>query len=37
MLQRLHILNFALIEEAKIDFKSGFTVIPGETGSGKSI
>jgi DNA repair protein RecN (Recombination protein N) len=37
MLQRLHILNFALIEEAKIDFKSGFTVITGETGSGKSI
>jgi DNA repair protein RecN (Recombination protein N) len=37
MLQRLHILNFALIEEAKIDFNKGFTVITGETGSGKSI
>jgi DNA repair protein RecN (Recombination protein N) len=30
-------LNFALIEEAKIDFNKGFTVITGETGSGKSI
>ncbi len=37
MLRRLHILNFALIEEATIDFKKGFTVITGETGSGKSI
>lgn len=37
MLQHLHILNFALIEEAKIDFHNGFTVITGETGSGKSI
>ncbi|MBM3185389.1 MAG: AAA family ATPase, partial [Bacteroidetes bacterium] len=37
MLLRLHILNFALIEEAKIDFNEGFTVITGETGSGKSI
>ncbi len=37
MLQRLHILNFALIEEATIDFNKGFTVITGETGSGKSI
>ncbi len=37
MLRRLHILNFALIEEAKIDFNKGFTVITGETGSGKSI
>jgi DNA repair protein RecN (Recombination protein N) len=37
MLKRLHILNFALIEEAKIDFNTGFTVITGETGSGKSI
>lgn len=37
MLLRLHILNFALIEEAKIDLNKGFTVITGETGSGKSI
>ena len=37
MLRRLYISNFALIEEAKIDFNSGFTVITGETGSGKSI
>lgn len=37
MLQQLHIFNFALIEEVTIDFKNGFTVITGETGSGKSI
>jgi DNA repair protein RecN (Recombination protein N) len=37
MLQRLHILNFALIEEVTIDLNKGFTVITGETGSGKSI
>ena len=37
MLQRIHISNFALIEEANVDFKKGFTVITGETGSGKSI
>ena len=37
MLQRLHIINFALIEEVKIDLYQGFTVITGETGSGKSI
>lgn len=37
MLQHLHIKNFALIEEAKLDFKDGLTVITGETGAGKSI
>lgn len=37
MLVQLYIQNFALIEDAKIDFKSGFSVITGETGSGKSI
>lgn len=37
MLKKLLISNFALIEEAEIDFQSGFTVITGETGSGKSI
>ena len=37
MLANLHIQNFALIEEAQLNFQSGFTVITGETGSGKSI
>lgn len=37
MLVHLNIQNFALIEEAQLNFQSGFTVITGETGSGKSI
>lgn len=37
MLRRLTIKNFVLIENLSIDFKSGFTAITGETGSGKSI
>lgn len=37
MLTRLRIDNFALIDQATIDFNGGFTVITGETGSGKSI
>jgi DNA repair protein RecN (Recombination protein N) len=37
MLSSLSIKNFALIEDLSIDFSSGFTVISGETGSGKSI
>lgn len=37
MLAELRIENFALINEATIPFDSGFTVITGETGSGKSI
>ncbi len=37
MLVTLNIQNFALIEEAQLNFQSGFTVITGETGSGKSI
>ena len=37
MLQKLIVKNFALIENASLDFNSGFTVITGETGSGKSI
>ena len=37
MLQSLFIQNFALIEEAHLNFQTGFTVITGETGSGKSI
>lgn len=37
MLQTLHIENYALILETDITFDSGFAVITGETGAGKSI
>ena len=37
MLKSLHIENFALITKLDIDFNSGFSVITGETGAGKSI
>ena len=30
-------MNYALIQELKLDFTSGLTVVTGETGSGKSI
>ena len=37
MLKHLYIRNFALIDELDISFQSGFSVITGETGAGKSI
>ncbi|MDR3653166.1 MAG: DNA repair protein RecN [Paludibacter sp.] len=37
MLKSLHISNYALISELNISFNSGFSVITGETGAGKSI
>lgn len=37
MLKSLRIDNFALIDQTSIEFTDGFTVITGETGSGKSI
>jgi len=37
MLTRLHIKDFALIEEAEIEFGPGLNAITGETGAGKSI
>lgn len=37
MLHQLHISNFALIDETTISLNKGYTVITGETGSGKSI
>ena len=37
MLKSLSIKNYALIDKATIEFGSGFTVITGETGAGKSI
>lgn len=37
MLQSLHVHNFALLEDAKVEFVPGFNVFTGETGAGKSI
>lgn len=37
MLQYLHIENIAVIEQAGIEFSTGFNVMTGETGAGKSI
>ncbi len=37
MLLHLYIENYALIEKLEIEFSSGFSVITGETGAGKSI
>ena len=37
MIKSLRIENFALIDSVNIQFDGGFTVITGETGSGKSI
>lgn len=37
MLERLSIKNIALIREQTINFKSGFNVLTGETGAGKSL
>lgn len=37
MLHHLTISHYALIEHLDIDFNSGFTVITGQTGAGKSI
>lgn len=37
MIQKLRISNFALIENLELDLNKGFTVLTGETGSGKSI
>lgn len=37
MLRKISIKNYALIEALELDFQKGFTVLTGETGSGKSI
>jgi DNA repair protein RecN (Recombination protein N) len=37
MLQKLHIQNYAIIDEISIDFSSKLNIITGETGAGKSI
>ena len=37
MLVRLSLRDFAIVEQAEIDFKTGFSALSGETGAGKSI
>ncbi|CAN5257599.1 DNA repair protein RecN [soil metagenome] len=37
MLQQLHIQNYAIIDQIKINFSKHLNVITGETGAGKSI
>lgn len=37
MLRHLHVKNFALIDDAAVDFGPGLNVLTGETGAGKSI
>ena len=37
MFEDIHINDFALIDKVSLEFGSGFTVLSGETGAGKSI
>lgn len=37
MLNHLHIVDFAIIEEVELSFEPGLNVITGETGAGKSM
>jgi DNA repair protein RecN (Recombination protein N) len=37
MLAHIHIRNFAIVEEADVEFDEGLTALTGETGAGKSI
>jgi len=37
MLVSLHVSNFVLIEDCRIEFHPGLNVLTGETGAGKSI
>ena len=37
MLSHIYIRDFAIIREIDIDLDSGFSIITGETGTGKSI
>jgi DNA repair protein RecN (Recombination protein N) len=37
MLNLIRIKNYAVIDEVEVEFDSGFTVMTGETGAGKSI
>ncbi len=37
MLRELHIKDYALIDEIRVEFSAGLNIITGETGAGKSI
>ncbi len=37
MLRRLHVKNFALVDDLELEFSEGFNALSGETGAGKSI
>lgn len=37
MIRSLNVKDFAIIEDLKLDFKDGMTVLTGETGAGKSL
>ena len=37
MLLALSLQNFVIVEKLHLDFQTGFTVLTGETGAGKSI
>jgi hypothetical protein len=37
MIRSLKVTNFAVVDEAAVEFGSGLTVLTGETGAGKSI
>jgi len=37
MLRRITIRDFVIVDESQLEFDSGFTVLTGETGAGKSI
>lgn len=37
MLQTLTLRDFVIVDQLELDFSSGFTVLTGETGAGKSI
>lgn len=37
MLQKLHIQNYAIIDDLAVNFRPGLNIITGETGAGKSI
>ena len=37
MVEELIIRNYALIDNLRIEFKKGFNVLTGESGSGKSL